>query len=151
MSRRKGQIHEYAVRDALRAEGFTADRVPSSGAAEGFKGDVRFTKAGVERLAEVKARRKEFHRIYALVAAHATNGCLSMAIGTPDALVCISVAPTATQALACCTYSPAARFQESALGAKGVRKLLNCGQYVKECDMLVLHDDRREYLYVVYR
>jgi hypothetical protein len=46
------------LRDALRRFGFTADRVPSSGAAQGFKGDIRFSKDGVTYLAELKARKQ---------------------------------------------------------------------------------------------
>lgn len=149
MSRRKGLIHEYAVRDALRAEGYEADRVPSSGAAEGFKGDIRFRKDGREYLAEVKARRKEFHRIYALVDRYATNGCLSLACG--EAGVCISIAPTAAEAFACATFTPSRRYEQTPVDSKGVRKLLNVRQFVKGCDILVLHDDRRSYLYVVYK
>ena len=55
-SRDKGMRQEYLLRDYLRKLGWTADRVPSSGAAEGFKGDIKAEKNGRTVLFELKAR-----------------------------------------------------------------------------------------------
>lgn len=63
-SRSKGRRIEYAVRDALRSAGFVVDRVPASGASQGFKGDLRVKYDSKEILVEVKARRDAFKRLY---------------------------------------------------------------------------------------
>lgn len=55
-SRRKGAKIEREIVDAHVAIGIPAKRVPLSGAAEGWKGDVRIAHVTGELMAEVKAR-----------------------------------------------------------------------------------------------
>jgi hypothetical protein len=62
--RKKGQRAEYLVRDDLREKGYKADRVPLSGASEGFKGDVIASKDGDKFVFEVKSRKNEFKSIF---------------------------------------------------------------------------------------
>lgn len=66
-SRNKGRRIEYEIRDYIRSLGLTADRVPASGAAQGFKGDIRFTHAGIPYLLEVKARKSSFSKVYEMI------------------------------------------------------------------------------------
>jgi hypothetical protein len=66
-SRDKGSRGELIVRDYMIALGYTAHRVPLSGAAQGFKGDVVATKDGKTLVLEVKFRKDEYKQIYALV------------------------------------------------------------------------------------
>ena len=64
-SRRKGMRVEYEIRDHLRLCGFEVDRVPASGASQGFKGDLRVKLSdSSELLVEVKARASGFKTIY---------------------------------------------------------------------------------------
>lgn len=62
---RKGKKVEYEVRDMIRAAGYTADRVPASGASQGFKGDLHIKLPnGKIIMVEVKARKAGFKRLY---------------------------------------------------------------------------------------
>src|SRR5690606_39891500 len=54
------------VRDHLRKHGWEAHRVPSSGAAQGFKGDVHATKEDRKLVFEVKSRKCQFAKVYEL-------------------------------------------------------------------------------------
>ena len=67
-SRRRGRAGEYRLRDHFRSLGYQADRVPMSGAAQGFKGDVRFKIPGREGelTAELKNWGGTFQKIYDL-------------------------------------------------------------------------------------
>jgi hypothetical protein len=65
-SRRKGMRGEYLVRDAIRKAGFVVDRVPASGASQGFKGDLRIRYNNEDILVEVKYRKEAFANIYKL-------------------------------------------------------------------------------------
>ncbi len=64
--RQKGKRLEYAIRDHIRALGFSdAVRVPLSGASEGYKGDVAYTDQNGRRITiEAKSRRNGFSTIY---------------------------------------------------------------------------------------
>ncbi len=53
-SRRKGVRAEQTVVNILKAAGLDARRVPLSGAAEGYPGDVKVMKGGEELTLEVK-------------------------------------------------------------------------------------------------
>lgn len=64
-SRNKGRRGEYALRDYLRLLGYEVDRVPLSGASQGFKGDLRVRKDGHEEFIEVKVRANSFGSVYA--------------------------------------------------------------------------------------
>lgn len=65
-SRRRGKRGEYLLRDYLRARGFQSDRVPSSGAAQGFKGDVTFDNGTLKGTAELKNHSGTFKKLYDL-------------------------------------------------------------------------------------
>lgn len=66
-SRSKGSRGEYQVRDYFRSLGFESHRVPASGAAEGFKGDVVLKHSGQTSIAEVKVRKDAYKHIYAML------------------------------------------------------------------------------------
>lgn len=70
-SKQKGDRDERGLCDAARAVGLEARRVPLSGAAEGFKGDVYITDARGKRwTAECKCRANSFKQIYSWMAPH---------------------------------------------------------------------------------
>ena len=62
--REKGKRVEYQIRDMLRKFG-ECHRVPCSGRAEGFKGDLRLYISNKEYRVEVKARKQGFKQIQA--------------------------------------------------------------------------------------
>jgi Holliday junction resolvase len=64
-SRQKGNRTERAVVRLLQERGFSAERVPLSGAARGrFGGDVSVPVLGIDRRVEVKVRGDGFREIY---------------------------------------------------------------------------------------
>lgn len=67
MSRNKGKRGEYEVRDILRDLGWSAHRVPMSGAAQGFKHDVIAEKDTKKLSFEVKLRKASFSKLYVLL------------------------------------------------------------------------------------
>ena len=52
------------MRDKFRELGWKADRVPASGASQGFKGDVVVSKDGLKYVVEVKLRDNKFKSLY---------------------------------------------------------------------------------------
>jgi Holliday junction resolvase len=63
--RQKGNRVERFLVNLLQERGFAAERIPLSGAAGGsFKGDVTVALLGVDRTAEVKARKHGFQQLY---------------------------------------------------------------------------------------
>lgn len=68
-SKQKGDRDERQLTEAARGAGLEARRVPLSGAAEGFKGDVLITDAsGKVWTAECKVRADGFKQIYGWMA-----------------------------------------------------------------------------------
>ncbi len=148
-SRRKGMRGEYAARDQLRAWGYKADRVPSSGAAEGFKGDIKFEKDGRSYLAEVKSWREYFKLIYPLFAEHAREGVFNVSAQYDGVLYCISVSEALDKVLVNDAVYPAQTNFPKHL--KAINKLAKCSEFLKGCDVLAIRDDRRPFLWVRYR
>lgn len=62
-SLRKGKRVEYQIRDLLRALG-PCERVPCSGNAQAFKGDLIFSAGDKELRIDVKARAQGFKQLY---------------------------------------------------------------------------------------
>jgi Holliday junction resolvase len=158
-SRHKGLRNEYALRDAVRAEGFVANRVPSSGAAEGFKGDVTFAKDGIHGVMELKARKASFGKVYLLYDTFKTNDVFSIAVPAipPEQGVhCISIHPTLAAALGGTDYYLAHKqytFKDNWVGMynRTVTKLVNMKEMKGKSDILVVKDDRRPFLFIRYR
>lgn len=66
-SRDKGARAERAVLAKIKQAGFSANRVPLSGASVGYKGDIAIEYDNREILVEVKSRKKEFTKLYELL------------------------------------------------------------------------------------
>ena len=62
--RQKGVRAERALARLLIAYGFTAQRVPLSGSARGYPGDITLPLLGVVRVVEVKCRADGFRELY---------------------------------------------------------------------------------------
>lgn len=135
---------EYAVRDILRKEGWECDRVPSSGAAEGFPGDLRATKGPETLLVEVKSRAESFKSTYDLFYKYQVDGVTCLSCGDPTSPALVRISLTASGALASAgyfTFIPANR---------SVRKLLNLQKLLKECGLLAVRDNNRPFLFIRY-
>lgn len=76
-SRNKGARVERELVHILNEQGFTALRVPLSGAAKGFEYDVLAAKNGRNFSFEVKARGTGFERVYELYNREAVDGVLA--------------------------------------------------------------------------
>lgn len=153
-SRDKGKRGEYVVRDALRAAGFQAERVPLSGAfakyeigeGKNYAGDVRATRDGREWLFEVKVRKDSFKSIYNLFEAMGPNN-IGLQI-TPEELVTITCDPLLA------IGNPHAFIERSVLFRNAHRrvfqKILKMRELLKGADILVIKDDHKPLLWIRY-
>jgi hypothetical protein len=151
MSRNKGSRVERLLRDLLRERGFTADRIPLSGAAQGFKGDVQFAKDGKYYVAEVKARKASFRRIYDLWSEHkldSDSDTLKFLSG--KWLVNVSCHPEAALSDGG-TYpleTNLPMYQEFKIT---LRKIINLQKLVKDCDVLAIKDNNHPFLFIRFK
>lgn len=142
-SRSKGSRGEYAVRDYFRALGYEADRVPSSGAAQGFKGDVKIQRPGHEpEIIEVKSRAKQFHTLYQLI-----GDQLGICFNHLGVLVQMSYHFTDL-------LKSDILFRNIDTQDKGIKrtldKILKMREYLKGADYLVVKDDFRPLIFIRY-
>lgn len=147
-SRDKGKRGEYGLRDYLRDKGFDAHRVPSSGAAQGFKGDVASTKDGERYLFEMKCRAAAFGSIYTLWN-YSKLACLD--IWYPEQDIEVSISENVLHVIE--KNKSFSELDSKALSVecrRGLRKILSVQQFVKGCDILALKDDRRPTLFIRY-
>lgn len=140
-SRQKGMRGEYLVRDYFRDRGWTANRVPSSGAAEGFKGDIELTKEGKTLTAEVKFRKDAFTTIYALLDSY--KGLLKASIA--------NVYVISSYEFRDLGFSEATNIQLfEGLDSKtpGAKKLKGLLGLVKTCDFLVIKQNNKPLIFI---
>lgn len=149
-SRRKGIRHEYGVRDLVRKEGMQAHRVPASGAAQGFKGDIQVEHNGRKFTLEVKARKDQFSRIYSAYDSLNVDGKLNFFLGDkPDAL-CVSITDTLSKQLENnAHYKPGSAFPAEHIA--GLVQASRTKKMLGTSDFLVLHVDRKPYLFVSFK
>lgn len=141
-SRRKGKRGEYLVRDYFRSLGFDADRVPSSGAAPGFKGDVRIKQDDKEWLVEVKNKKDVFKSIYSFFDTSPVNQHGVMRICVDGQLVAISYS-------ALCVLDKNAGTFTILKEPKGVlKKILGLKRVVGSCDLLAIKHTRKPLLFL---
>lgn len=145
-SRRKGMGYEYEIRDLFREMGWKANRVPSSGAAEGFKDDLVVTDAdGFEFRIECKRRKQEFKTIYELYEKEAKE---VLAVNFDKRLL-VHVSREFTA-----IYRPMnfiyARDEREYTGKfkQACRKILGLSRYAKTTPYLALRDDGKYTLFV---
>lgn len=152
--RQKGLRGEYALRDYLRARGWTANRVPSSGAAEGFKGDISAEKNGKKVLFELKCRKDTFKKIYELFDAHRrTQQDDVLAIAVPGAVhLCLSLSDSLDAAMdGSDVHVIVHKHPLYEQFKRTFTKLGNLEKMLGEADVLVIKDDRRPHLFIRYR
>lgn len=142
-SRQKGYRVERALVDYLNEEGWDAKRMPLSGMAKGFKGDVLAVKGNKSIRFEVKARASEFKAIYALL----DNSGGSLGIYEDGLVVYASyfLNHAQTSNLWVPTIEVATKSEK-----RTRRKLRNMYKLLGESDILVLKGDRKPWVFVRY-
>ncbi len=154
-SRRKGLSQEYRLRDALRSWGWEADRVPSSGAAEGFPGDIRASKGGKELLFELKARKASFTSLYDMYEEHVQtmqDDLLSLLVPTPEALFKVEISTSLDAVLeGGFIFLPPSSMPLYEKHKRAIKRLPTVYEWLKKSDILVLKDDRRPLLFLRFR
>lgn len=142
-SRRKGRRVEYLLRDELRVKyGMQADRVPLSGASQGFKGDIRVIPehGAPPEYIEVKVRQNEFKEIYA----HVHSG-LRFVFTFDKNIVWISDDFKLIRPPLEVVYPYP--LPESKTLLRKMHKLMS---FVKDCDYLAIKIDRKPFLFLKF-
>jgi Holliday junction resolvase len=146
-SKKKGTRAEYKVRDLLRSLGYKADRVPCSGAAQGFKGDIKASKNGVEYLIEVKCRAEEYKSVYALYEKCTDEKFSGVTLVTPVMVVHMTRHIDLL-------FNSAPFYQVHTEKLKQVyrvtKKILGLRKLLGEATILALLSDRKFPLFIVY-
>lgn len=150
--RAKGKLGEYQVRDIFRKLGFVAHRVPASGAASGFPGDVRVVHPnGTSFLVEVKIRKDYFKDIYKLIENDHTEVIRHVYNGKQ-----VTVAKDFFS-LFSQEHKGRAEYNDRNLNdpedkefKKVIKKLDKMHEWVKGSDYLVVRMDRKKFLFIRY-
>lgn len=143
-SRDKGKKTEYLVRDYFRAHGYQAHRVPASGAAQGFPGDIQvISPTGEEVIVEVKARKDEFKKIYEYYESGPSGPvylCLGLEGTVPVHLIALSDKYSDLLGELCYTIITEPSVHE--------KRLLKLKKYLGKASILVLKGDRKPLLFL---
>lgn len=156
-SRRKGCRTELILRDSLRLMGWSANRVPLSGAAQGFKGDV-IAERGEQRVNfEMKSRKDAFKKIYELYFLYfkrTQDEVLSFVLPATDKeqSTCVAVSTSLDAVLERGGVFPfPGNLPEYAVYKRTFKKIENLRKLLGAADVLVLKDDRRPLLYLRFK
>jgi Holliday junction resolvase len=149
-SRQKGYRGEYELVKLLKLQGLDAKRVPCSGSAAGFNGDIHVSNGSRNVVIEVKSRRDEFKSIYALFDRYEDEG-LVFFTQDDDTLIISNninnlgffVNPTGMYHVFCSR-------DLTDEDKKSASKLFKLQKHVKESDMLAIKIDRKPYLFIRY-
>lgn len=152
-SRAKGKRNEYAFRDYLRRMGYQADRVPSSGAAQGFPGDIKASKDGKTTLFELKTRKDSFKTFYALMDAIRNTGTDRIGVTVPGLKKqCVDISGSIggiydTEGV----YEFPQRLPFYEQHKKAFARLAVLEEMLGKSDILVIKDDRAPYIFFRFR
>lgn len=157
-ARARGKRVEYGLRDYLRKLGWTAHRVPLSGSAQGFKGDVIAEKEGRTVTFESKAHSGKFDTIFTMVEDYLSRndtGIFSVYLPAPHHKAC-DVAFDLTQLLDYPKSGLVYELPENlSLDFKKYKRTLNrlpkLIELVDSSDILVLYENRKPFLFVRFR
>lgn len=141
-SRNKGARVERELVHLLNTKGFTAIRVPLSGAAKGFKHDIIAAKEGKNINIEVKARGTGYTKIYKEIRKNSKN---SLAYVLPDNR-CVAISTDLSSLIdideyAYTTTKELVNFYNHVWGLK---KLL------QGADVLAIKRDREDFLFIKF-
>lgn len=139
--RQKGKKGEYDVRDYFRENGFVSHRVPSSGSAHGFPGDVLVKHPnGTSFLIEVKIRKDYFKDIYTQLEENKLTS-YSFKFNTE---MQIEIAYSFFDLF------PFSITEQPLIAFKTIKKLVKMHEWVKGSDYLVVRMDRKPFLFIRY-
>lgn len=131
-SRNKGCRNEYLARDHIRAQGYKVDRIPASGASQGFKGDLRVMTESGTLIVEVKSRKKYFDCLYG---------------GLPQCAVFLEGQQVFMGECLIDVLEP--KDLEQTIGSlRKDKKLQRCAEMLGPADILMVKDDRRPWIYM---
>lgn len=142
-SRNKGRRGEYAIRDLLRNGGYSVDRVPLSGASQGFKGDLRISSGPyleTTKYMEIKCRKDAFKHIYKHL--EDNGNAAESRIYTPKFLITISKNFTTL------AMPESVDNIYTLLTDKTPARCLKLHTFLQDCDYLCIKDDRKEPLFL---
>lgn len=140
MSRNKGSRVERLLRDYLREQGYEAFRVPLSGAAQGFKGDVVASKNGRMITFEVKARASQFESLYSRFPDPKLREAFALRLDDEDTVEAIITNQFPIPYSATLTRAT----------AREARKLRTMQQWLGKADVLAVKGDGKQFLFIVY-
>lgn len=147
-SRQKGMRGEYLARDLFRSMGWEADRIPASGAAQGFKGDLRIRKAGVELTVEVKNERATYKSVYALLDRVGRGLPMLMVAGRSRALVSYNADDLR---LLNDEYRPYAVYEKHKDPvSRAVVKIWKMSELLKGCAFLMVKNNNKPFVFIKY-
>lgn len=147
-SRQKGSRGEYLARDLFRSMGWEADRVPASGAAQGFKGDLRIRKFGIERTVEVKNEKYTYKTVYEFLDAFTGEGGAMVCSGPLTVHLSYNFNDLGLAPLGDFTAKSSALVSAK---FKGVKRILGMAKLVKSCDLLMVKNNNRPFIFLRYR
>lgn len=152
-SRQKGLRGEYGLRDYLRKQGYKADRVPSSGAAQGFPGDIRAVKDGKETLFEMKLRKASFKSFYELISVLKSQGTDRLGVTVPGLTKqCVDISGSLggvydTDGI----YELVEKHPLYERFKRLFKRLNTLEKLIGKADILVLRDDRQPFVFLRFR
>lgn len=154
-ARERGRRAEYAVRNYLRMLGWTAERVPCSGAAAAIKGDVVANKGERKLTLEVKSHHGKFNKFWAMLDAYRRI--------KGDDLISVFI-PSSTGRSVCDISESLEGLYDSdgvyelpnnlGLGVEWdvtLKRLPTLQRMVGDSDILVLHENRKPFLFFRFR
>lgn len=155
MSRDKGARNERLLVKHLREKGYKATRVPLSGAAEGYKGDVALEIPSKHECykVEVKTRRSSFARIYELYKQMQNTNVSALNSGAQTFVYdgdLVAISDDVEHALRAWTYHPYKDYSLDKTWERTFRKVRNMKSLLGEADILAIKDDRKPWLFIVY-
>lgn len=136
-SRQKGLRVEYLVRDLIRAEGAQSHRIPSSGSAQGFKGDVTFELEGKTGKVESKARKNSFQKVYTCLGLDHTKRCV---VNGEPLIISRYFKSMFNNSFDSCVFYPATDSVSE--------KVYKLKKYLGESDILAIKDDYKPVIFL---
>jgi len=153
-ARQRGKRAEYSLRNYLRLLGWSAERVPTSGASRAMKGDVIAKKGGVELTFEVKSHNGRFTQFWPMLdefqAVYHSKLLSTDAAEFGGGIVDIStdldllLAPPDL-------YLLPGNIRISSTWLRTLRRLPTLYRMLGESDILVIHDNRKPFIFLRFR
>jgi Archaeal holliday junction resolvase (hjc) len=153
-ARRRGKRGEYGLRNYLRSLGWIADRVPTSGAAQGFKGDVVATRGSRKLIFECKNHSKKYAGFWTLIddcqrSLH--DDLLSVAV-PQGSKICVDISTSLDAVFdSDSVYTVTSKHPLYEKHKRTFDRLETLSKLLGEADILVLKDNHRPFLFFRFR